>query len=177
MILYKIENDLQQKCYDFALKCVLTNQDEYSRRNQTNKQKIIEDIKIGKIGEFAAKSYLETYSKSQISKPNLKIYLAKNKKHDYDLVDLYDNFNFSVKTQRLEDIKKYGKSVLFQKNYIDRIKNKYSKNHNLIYCLHDSENKFIIIDKELGFGDIFNMLEEPKLDKLKGNKYAIYFRD
>lgn len=174
MIFYKIDKDTFLKCVDFARQCTVTNIEEYYRRNQNSIEKVENDIVVGKCGEFALYNFLKVEKNIDVDYPDLNIYDYKNKSHDYDIISGYGNF--SVKTQRKVDIDKYGKSILFQKNYINAIKNKVDKNHYLAYCIF-YDSGLVQIERIIPFKDILNMLEKPKLKKLRENKYAIYFKE
>lgn len=176
MIYYQPTGEVISLCRKFAKDCVETNADEYARRNQKNTAKIELDIFIGKIGEFAVYELLGLRTTSPVSKPDLQIYGKYKKSHDYDL-STKSNIKYSVKTQRITDIMRYGKSVLFQKNYIDSIKNKKQGSHFLVYCIFDEVSKKVEIHKILHFNEVLSMIDLPKIDRLKNNKYAIYLED
>jgi len=80
----------------FAKECYITNADMYAKRGQHDKSKIISDIYLGKMGEYAVFNFTISMGK-KISPPDIMIYERKLKSFDADLVSV-DN-NIHVKTQ------------------------------------------------------------------------------
>lgn len=104
----ELNRQIVDLCEQFAKNCVYTNISKYKSRNQSNIKKIIQDIKIGKIGEFAI-----FYLLDGSSIPDLQIYSKKNKKFSADL--FFDKFNIHVKTQSYNSAKQFGIGWMFQK--------------------------------------------------------------
>lgn len=159
-------------CVEFAEECVETNADEYARRNQNDLDKIVTDISIGKMGEIAVYDYLLDRGFSP-SEPDFEIYAKHQKQHDYDIST--EDFDVSVKTQQYFSADRFGTSWLFQKDYIDRMFDSYQDNHFLALCLQDEE--LIEILAIIPFDMALDFMSEPKLDKLRNNKYALYWDD
>lgn len=104
----ELNRQIVDLCEQFAKNCVHTNLSKYKSRNQSNLKKIIQDIQIGKLGEFAV-----FYLLDGCSIPDLKIYSAKNKKFSADLTT--DKYNIHVKTQSSKSEEKFGTGWMFQK--------------------------------------------------------------
>ena len=106
MLKLKVNDIDAKRCRDFAEACVDTNIDAYKRRNQGNRDKIIEQIYTGKLGEFAVHTVLGC------GEPDLQIYAKKQKSYSADLI--HGGYSIHVKSQSKESSDKYGTSWSFQ---------------------------------------------------------------
>jgi hypothetical protein len=168
---YILTPEIIQICEEFAENCFPTNRIQYTKRNQTNPEKIKKDIRIGKMGEFAVYNLMLEKKVKNITKPDLKIYYEHNKSFDSDLK--CDNYNLHVKSQCLESASRFGISWTFQKK--DPIVIRPSIYDYFIGTIVDEKNKKIEIKlskpvKNLIFG-------EPVLDILKKTKICVYLKD
>jgi len=150
----------------FSEECVGTNK-YYSSRGQSNVAKITSDIFTGKCGEFAA--YQLLLSKFEdATPPDLEIYIGRRKSHSADLTA--GGFKFSVKTQSMDSIRKYGMSWLMEKTSLPKF-----DGHHVILCL-ELEPGIILIQNIVKFGAMLAVQAEPKLKHLK-SKCAFYYDD
>lgn len=75
----------QEKLADmFAREVYETNREMYESRNQNNRLKVIADIYVGKMAEFAVWNYLQRDGKDATF-PDIVIYPAKKKSYDADI--------------------------------------------------------------------------------------------
>jgi len=74
----------QRICKVFAEECAVSNSKEYSRRNQGNLEKVIQDIYYGKIAEVLVHDYLVSKRKNP-SAPDFMIYDSRTKSFDADI--------------------------------------------------------------------------------------------
>lgn len=153
----------------------------YAQRGQTNNEKRIKDAFIGKLGEVAAYHLLKNKI-SNLSYPDFKIYSAKEKSWDFDLKG--DNFNIHVKSQNVEQGKRYGTSWLFQKgngkakHYDKEIFDKLSPNQYIAFMTVDlvGQTSELKAFTTLDLLHDQNLFDEPKLSYLQfGNKCAVYY--
>jgi hypothetical protein len=75
----------QEKLSDiFSKEVFYTNLDKYKQRNQSDVKKVISDIYIGKMSEFAVWNYLQRDGKDATF-PDIMIYPANKKSYDADI--------------------------------------------------------------------------------------------
>jgi len=75
----------QEKLSDiFSKEVFYTNLDKYKQRNQSDVKKVISDIYIGKMAEFAVWNYLQRDGKDATF-PDIMIYSANKKSYDADI--------------------------------------------------------------------------------------------
>jgi hypothetical protein len=165
-MLIKIDQDIIDKCTKFAEECVGTNK-YYASRGQANTSKITQDIITGKLGEFAAYELLKEKFEDT-SLPDLEVYRGGKKSHSADLVA--GGHKFSVKTQSIESVKKYGMSWLLEKNSLDKF-----TGHHVILCM-EIEKGLILIQNVVPFQCVLDVMSEPRLKHLK-SKCAFYYND
>lgn len=101
----------EKVCSLFAENCYQTNKDEYERRNQTKKEKIISDIWIGKMCEYAVFNYLYAAGKKP-TPPDIVIYPPKSKTFDED-INCSGNL---IHVKSCMKVDNYDPSWLFQPN-------------------------------------------------------------
>lgn len=165
-MLIKISSDIIEKCTIFAQECAQTNK-YYASRGQANLDKIVQDIITGKLGEFAAYELLSSKF-ADATVPDLEIYKGGRKSHSADITA--GGHNFSVKTQSLESVKKYGMSWLMEKNSLDKF-----TGHHVILCM-EIEKGYILIQNVVAFQNVLDIMSEPRLKHLK-SKCAFYYND
>lgn len=170
---YYLSSDIIKMCQNFADLVVNTNVDEYSRRNQTDTEKIKQDILIGKLAEWGVYFiYLERGRKT-VSVPDMSIYNRRNKSFDPDLN--WGLYKLHIKSQSSISSQRYGSSWVFQsKDPLFDFCNEYDI---VIGCRVDYEEDGAVVKillekpfKNLNFG-------EPKLSKFGGNKKVVYLKD
>jgi len=180
---FKISRDIFEKCTEFANKSVDSSISKYASRNQFNKNKIIEDIRNGKIGEEIAWKFLSSKFDS-VSKPDYNIYSKNQKSWAADLTTNLEQ-SIAVKTQNLESAKAYGTSWVFQGG----VNNSYDTDKKIFKEKDDKHYAcFVLIDLDNRIGTIKaivkvnwlhenNLFKPMKLKHLQNNKSAIYFDD
>ncbi len=165
-MLVSIPAEVVEKIEAFAADCVKTNR-YYALRGQSHIPKITNDIIVGKMGEWAAYELLRT-KYPEMEEPDLKIYVGGRKSHSPDLTA--GDIHFSIKTQTLESVKKYGMSWLMEKNSVDKF-----VGHHVILCMQ-IEPTLILIQNIVTFESMMEVQSLPKLKHLK-SKIAFYYND
>lgn len=146
----------------------------YATRNQFNNDKRIKDQIIGKLGELAIFNYFASKD-IKISEPDFKIYGKSKKSWDFDLKNA--DFNIHVKSQSVEQGKRYGISWIFQ----DQDKHVFkdvSENDYVCFVLVDLANSYADIKSIVKLSDLHTnaLFKAPKLAYLTSKK-AVYFED
>jgi hypothetical protein len=157
-------------CKNFADRVVSTNLDEYSKRNQFNKEKIKHDIFIGKLAEWGVYFLYLERNRKNIDPPDMMIYGKSKKSFDTDLS--WGLFKLHIKAQDLDSANRYGDSWLFQ------IKDPlfdYANEYDIIIACSVGNNYEVSIKLEKPFKNL--IFSKPKLAKLVDNKKALYLRD
>lgn len=109
MRLIKISSQDYQTCVKFSED---VDTQFYETRKQLNDEKRKKDSLIGKLGEIGTFKALKD-KLPNLTEPDFLIYKASEKSWDFDLKA--DGVNIHVKTQDVEQGKKYGESWVFQK--------------------------------------------------------------
>lgn len=180
---FKITEDLNNKCIAFAKASVNSSADKYARRNQYDVEKIVKDIRNGKLGEEGVYEILfEQYP--NLSKPDHNIYDKANKSWAPDLKDP-SGIVVAVKSQDIESALNFGESWVFQfnegKNYdcdtgIFKEKN---DNHYVAFVALNVSKRFGTIKAIVKVQWLHDkkLFKEMKKQSLRGNKVAVYFED
>lgn len=163
-MLIKLKKDILAKCKEFSEVCAETNK-YYASRGQANLEKIKSDIFVGKLGEWASYELLKSKG-YEVSAPDMEI--TRKKSHDADLSTHL--IKFSVKTQSLGSVRKYGMSWLMEKNSLKKF-----KDHYVILCMQISDQE-ILVQNIVKFSDMLAVQGEPKLAYLT-SKAAFYYED
>jgi hypothetical protein len=158
MIITLDESELY-KCKKFANDVVSTNIDRYSQRNQTDIVKIIEDIYIGKIAEYAAYKLLLSRGK-QVTEPDTKIYSAHKKSFSADLYD--GKYSYHVKCMKTSTAERFGLSWSFQIE--DKLITSPTDNDVLILC--EINNDIVDIKSVIKANKVTHLYTKPVLKKL-----------
>jgi hypothetical protein len=168
----KLEKDIVEKVNNFADSI---NTDFYSTRGQSNTDKKKNDQQVGKLGEYGIYFYLKSQG-FDVSEPDCKIYKAREKSWSPDLKVIDISADIHVKSQSFSSGERYGISWLFQKND-KHIFNTDTKNQYVAFVSVDNDECYVKNIVELQ--DLHNekLFKEPKLDYLKNNKVAVYFKD
>ena len=169
-------NDIDfEICLVFAEYVYETNKIEYSRRKQFDKRMIIRQIVAGKLAELGVYEYLQCLGLNP-EFPDFRIYGKNQKSFDADTKFVYQEhgINCHVKSQDISQGEIYSLSWLFQKHQDPLVKNP-CKNDLLAFVrLSGTETKM------LGFiwaAEATPCFSEPKIERLRGNKTALYLND
>tara|TARA_R110002167_G_C12334481_1_gene620511 strand:- start:40 stop:555 length:516 start_codon:yes stop_codon:yes gene_type:complete len=155
----------EHQCLLFSKFSVYSSLDEYERRNQTNKDKIISDIYNGKKAEFMVYNFLLDKSR-KLNSPDINIYDKFLKSYDADLV--LSNVNIHVKSHKTNI--NFPVSWLFQKND-PLIKINSDKDYLALVVLDFNQNYMYLKNiNEVEF-------KEPIKDSLKNTKLCAYELD
>ena len=170
----KISKYVEGKIREFAEKRISGSKGLYNYRGPSSDSKMIDDIVIGTAGEYAVYNLLREQGR-KCSKPDLKIYKARRKSFDQDL--LSEGVKIHVKSQSLESEKKYGKSFLFQRS--DKLISTPEANEFLAFT---NVNLSTMEVEVLGFVNAKTMVEldligECKVPWFQKTKVAIYLED
>lgn len=179
-----ITPEIYEKCTDFAKASVGTSSNKYASRNQFNVEKIVKDIRNGKIGEEGVYQLLSaTYP--QLTQPDHNIYDKVNKSWDPDLKDAASGIRVGVKSQDIESAIHFGESWVFQ----FRAGQKYDVDTGIFGEKDDNHYvAFVALNVPKKTGEIralvkVDWLHQNKLFKemqkqtLRGNKVAVYYED
>lgn len=179
-----ISEDILNKCTTFAKSSVNTSTDKYARRNQFDGEKIVKDIRNGKVGEemvYAKVSALHP----DLSLPDHQIYDKKNKSWSPDLIDSVSGIHLAVKSQDIESSINFGESWVFQYGN----GGKYDCDTGVFKTTDPNHYvAFVALNIPKRSGSIraivkIQWLHDKKLFKemqkqsLRGNKVAVYYED
>jgi hypothetical protein len=179
-----ISPEIYEKCVQFAKASVHSSADKYARRNQFDVEKIVKDIRNGKIAEEITRAACLA-KLPNLSEPDYNIYDKKNKSWDPDLKDSDSGIRIAVKSQDIQSAIHFGDSWVFQYNN--------GKNYDCdkeIFKLYNDKNyvSFVSLNIPKRYGIIkaivkVNWLHDKKLFKemkkqnLQSNKVAVYLED
>jgi hypothetical protein len=155
----------EKQCDLFSKFSVFSSLDEYKKRNQLNKEKIIKDIYNGKIAEFLVYNFLISKQK-KINAPDLNIYNKYNKSYDADLV--LENANIHVKSHIVNN--NFPVSWVFQKK--DPLLLKVNDDEFLALVVMKNNINYMYLKKisEVKF-------KQPLKESLRKTKVCIYEKD
>lgn len=161
----RVSEAIMYKCREFAQKCMVTNLSAYKRRNQSNPDKIIQQIVTGKVAEFAVAELLG------YGEPDLQIYSARDKTYGADICG--DGKDVHVKSQEKDSAARYGESWLFSIG--DSLITKPKENDWLALCVADGpEVEFYGLWQMSG---VKELLREPIVHQLRHVKRVLYYED
>ena len=182
---FTISKDIFDKCTQFAKDSVSSSTDKYARRQQNDIEKIIRDIRNGKIAEEVV--YAQAISVLPgLTSPDYNIYDKKNKSWEPDLRDTQSTLRLAVKSQDIDSEQGFGRSWVFQfgnggkfdcdtgifgKNIED---NHYVSFVSLNVPKRTSVIRAVVKVKWLHDKKLF---KEMKKQSLRGNKVAVYYED
>lgn len=146
----------------------------YATRNQFNNEKRIKDNIIGKLGELAIFYYFKNKN-VELTQPDFKIYSASKKSWDYDLKGT--DLNLHVKSQSIEQGKKYGVSWIFENTDRHIFKEVLDSDY-VCFVVVDLNNASAEIKSIIKLTDLHHkeLFKKPKLAYLT-TKSAVYFDD
>lgn len=177
-----INDYTSRKCSTFAKERIKTSAGLYKYRGETNMDKMVEDVKIGTMAEYAVFNYVKQLG-FKCTKPDLKHYKAKDKSFSADLkadkvfVDEktleWRDALIHVKSQGTKSAKAYGSSWLFQKQ--DKIFRGEKDEEFLAFCIVDKRD--VELQAIVKVKDVKKLLKEPKVWRYKDTKVALYLDD
>ncbi len=170
MIIKFTEEELKL-CQDFASKI---NTDFYASRGQKNNDKRTQDQLCGKLAEIAVFSYFKAKG-IETTPPDFNIYTKAKKSWDHDIKN--QELNLHIKSQNVEQAKKYGTSFVFEKSD-KKIFKEFSNKDYVCFVSIDLPNRSAEIKSILKLEDLHkhNLFKPMKIEYLT-SKSAIYFDD
>lgn len=167
-------NYVINECRDFALKEYETTKHVRARRNQCNKQRIIEQNITGKVGEFAVMFHLLDEG-HDMNTPDMEV--TRNKSYDADLI--WNKRPLHVKSQSIESATRFGTSWTFQKGghgygHTDPLTNMVL-DEDVVFCVVNGMH--VTIHGPYPWAEVKLLLRDPVLERLKGVKQCIYLED
>ncbi len=181
-MIININDYTRRKCSKFAKERIKTSAGLYKFRGETNEKKMIEDVMIGTMAEYAVYNYIKDLG-YKCTKPDLRHYKPRNKSFSADLkaesvfVDTktleWQDALVHVKSQGIKSAKAYGASWLFQKE--DKIFRGDKDEEFLAFCLVDGKD--IELQAIVKIKDVKKLLKEPKVWRYKDTKVALYLDD
>lgn len=178
-----ITEDLNNKCMTFARASVSSSSDKYARRQQFDVEKIMKDIRNGKLGEEGVYKFLSSKF-PELSQPDHNIYDKKDKSWAPDLKDP-SGIRIAVKSQDIESALSFGESWVFQfnegKNYDcdTGIFKEQDDNHYVAFVALNVPKRFGIIKAIVKVQWLHDkkLFKEMQKQNLRGNKVAVYYED
>ncbi|NJO65839.1 MAG: hypothetical protein HC836_49545 [Richelia sp. RM2_1_2] len=162
-ILLKLPSKYQEKLCDFFGNAVLsTNEDMYFKRNQENREKLLQDLINGKKAEYMMFNYLHSVGK-KVSPPDIMVYQVQSKNFEADL--LFGKIKIHVKSCLQESI--FPISWVFQPED-ELVKNPTSNDFLALVVMSDNPYCYLIAASEVKYGN-------PIKESL--NKAVIYESD
>ncbi len=183
-IKFAISEDLNNKCIAFAKASVSSSADKYARRQQYDVEKIVKDIRNGKIGEEGVHQLLlENYP--DLSPPDHQIYAKKDKSWAPDLKDQASGIRVAVKSQDIESALAFGESWVFQfgnggKYDCDTgVFKETDPNHYVAFVALNVPKRTGTIKALVKVQWLHDkkLFKEMKKESLRGNKMAVYLED
>lgn len=162
-------------CNVFAEYVYATNKDEYSRRRQHDRDTIIRQIVTGKLAELGVFEHLNGLGLMP-EFPDFNIYGKEKKSFDADTSFIYYGATVKchVKSQDVRRGELYSLSWLFQRWQDPLVFEAANKKNDLLVFVRICG---LIVDI-LGYAwapEVASCYSEPRLEKLRGNKVALYF--
>lgn len=185
MTTFVISQQTVDKCFKFAKESVSSSEDKYANRNQFDIDKIIKDIRNGKIAEEQTFLHLKNKYNS-LTKPDYNIYDKYNKNWDPDLK--CNEFKLAVKSQDYDSALIFGTSWVFQFNN----NNSFDCDKQIFKTSEEDDKKhfvsFVSLSVPFRKGEFKafvsvnwlkknNLFKEMKKKSLRGNKVAVYYED
>ena len=156
----------------------MSNVSYYKTRNQFDTGKIKNDIYDGKLAEYGVYEIYKNRKDCIVNEPDVEVYSSNKKSFDADL--LYklngdnDEYHLHVKAQHILQSQRFGKSWSFQKE--DSLVSKPKDNELITFC-SVLNNNTVEVYKAFKAKDLVEVYKDPVLDRLKGIKKVIYFKD
>lgn len=180
---FVITEDLNNKCLTFARASVSSSSDKYARRQQFDVEKIVKDIRNGKLGEEGVYEKISVQYPA-LSKPDHQIYDKKDKSWDPDLKDEASSLRLAVKSQDIESSLSFGESWVFQfgdgKYDCDAgVFKETDPNHYVAFVSLNVPKRFGVIKAIVKIAWLHDkkLFKEMQKQSLRGNKVAVYYED
>jgi len=158
------------KCRTFAHAVVNTNIDRYAQRNQFDIDKIIDDIFVGKLAEYAAYKFLLSRGK-KVTEPDTQVYAANKKSFSADLTDGINHYH--VKCMKKSAAERFGLSWSFQIE--DRLITRPANNDVMLLCEIDGTD--VDIKTIIKATKVTELYTKPVLKKLWHVKRVLMWND
>lgn len=179
-----ISEDMNKKCMAFAKASVSSSADKYARRQQFDVEKIMKDIRNGKLGEEGVYEKI-SQQYPQLSKPDHQIYAKKDKSWDPDLKDEASSIRIAVKSQDIESALSFEESWVFQygnggKYDCDTgVFKDIDPNHYVAFVSLNVPKRTGTIKAMVKIQWLHDkkLFKEMKKQSLRGNKVAVYYED
>jgi len=171
MIEIALTPEVMLQCTEFANKRMDSSK-LYAFRGEQNKQKILEDILLGSMGEYGVYTFLREKG-IDVAKPDLSIYKSKGKSYAADLSSR--QYNVHVKSQSRSSLKRYGHSYLLQKK--DPIVTVAGDNDYFVFCACVPSDGLVQIVGVVKCEDVIERYGECKVPSYRHSKVAIYLKD
>jgi hypothetical protein len=168
-MIINVTDEEKAKCLDFANRVVNTNIDKYRERNQTDVNKIIDDIYIGKLAEYATYKFLKQAGKD-VKEPDIEVYGAKRKSFASDLTD--GTLKYHVKCMKKSMADRFGLSWSFQIE--DPLVHRPDAQDVIVLCEYDQDIEIKTLVKATRVKDIYT---KPFLKKLHYIKKVLMWDD
>ena len=170
----KISDYYMKKINKFAADRLADSSGLYKSRGESRVDKIVEDIVVGTMGEFAVYKVIKALG-LKCSKPDLTIYEKSKKSFKADLFS--DNFNIHVKSQSTASAEKYDYSWLCQRS--DSLYKKPGETDIFAFCCVDLDSQTVTF---LGFcyaSDVklYELWRECKIPYFRRTKVALYLSE
>lgn len=170
MTIIKYGKRLLNKCEKFATKRITGSAHLYKYRGESRQDKMIDDIKIGCLGEWAVYKHLQQLGYDP-SEPDMKIYEKRRKSFDADIY--CDEIEVHVKSQGVKSAKRYGNSWLVQRS--DKLVSEPKDNQIFAFTNVNLETMKVTI---IGYCWAKDMIYgECKVWSYQKTKKAIYIRE
>jgi hypothetical protein len=154
-----------KQCELFSKYSVWSSLSEYKKRNQVNKDKIVNDIYNGKKAEFLVYNFLIAKQK-EINSPDLNVYEKHNKSYDADL--FLKDISIHVKSHRVSG--SFPVSWVFQK-----------KDPLLTQLTDDNFLALVVMNKEINYMYLKKIsqvdFKQPIKESLRITKACVYEDD
>ena len=171
-----LPDKIKQQVDQFCDKMRESSAQYYLARRKANPGKVYEQIKVGKLAEFAARSYLVQNLKLPGDVvPDLQVYEHKNKNWEPDLK--YIDYSIHIKSCTVSSAETYGESYTYQA--IDPLLRTDAPRDYCCFVLYDDKNDIYNVRSlvKINWLRSHNLFKEMKLTKFKNNKVAIYHED
>lgn len=172
---YKPSKYVKNRVKKFAEDRITISSNLYKWRGEQSQNKMVEDIIVGTLGEYAVQNYLSKELGRPCTRPDLKIYDKRNKSYSADLTS--GDLKIHVKSQSCKSVKRYGLSWLFQRK--DKLVSEPKDNEYIAFCSVDSDTYEVTI---VGFVHPAHLKElelwgECKVPMYRKTKVALYLEE
>jgi len=174
-VIIDVSEQEYKKCLNFATEVSKTTK-YYSNSNGSSTDKQINDHCVSKVAEIAVENYLRAKGSWIIKETDFSVYKGSKKSWDSDLI-INDDVSVHVKSQNITQAKKYTPSWTFQFGGRTGRKDKLFADPNGIIAFCIVNNKQVDIKHILYADNCFNILRDPIVKHLIGEKKVAYLED